>query len=299
MTGQTEKRRMAVMNRLWLAVATVILGVALTLPDAEARRLGGGRTIGAQRNVTAPPAQAVPAKPAQAAPAAAPAAGAAAAAPATTGSKWMPILGGLALGGLLGAMFAGNPILSTIITAMLIGLLVFAAMALIRMLRAPRAPARPLQYAGLGSETVAAPPPSQASGFEMPAGARAQRPGIPAGFDVDGFLRAAKTNFIRLQLANDAGNAEELREFATPEMYAVLAEDLRSRGAQQTDVVTLNADLLEVATEGDRHWASVRFSGLVSEAPGAAPAGFEEVWNLVKPVDGSSGWQLAGIQQMH
>jgi predicted lipid-binding transport protein (Tim44 family) len=82
-------------------------------------------------------------------------------------------------------------------------------------------------------------------------------------------------------------------------MYAVLSEELRSRGAQQTDVVTLNADLLEVATEGERHWASVRFSGLVSEAPGAAPASFEEVWNLSKPVDGSSGWQLAGIQQMH
>lgn len=285
------------MSRVWLAVAAVILGVALFgLQEAEAKRIGGGRTIGAQRNVTAPPAQAVPAKPAQAAPATAPAG---AAAPASSGSKWMPILGGLALGGLLGAMFAGSPILATLVSAMLLGLLAFAVLALVRMLRAPRAQPRPLQYAGLGSETVAAPPPSQSAGFEMPAGARAQRPGIPAGFDVDAFLRAAKTNFIRLQLANDAGNAEELREFATPEMYAVLAEDLRSRGAQQTEVVTLNADLLEVATEGDRHWASVRFSGLVSEAPGAAPAGFEEIWNLVKPVDGSSGWQLAGIQQMH
>lgn len=278
------------MSRVWVAIAAVIVGIAVALPEAEARRLGGGRTIGAQRNVTAPPAQAVPAKPAQAAPAAA---------PASAGSKWMPILGGLALGGLLGAMFAGSPVLSTIVSAMLIGLLVFAALALIRMLRAPRAQPRPLQYAGLGSETVAAPPPSQAAGFEMPASGRAQRPSVPAGFDVDGLLRAAKTNFIRLQVANDAGNVEELREFATPEMYAVLAEDLRSRGAQQTDVVTLNADLLEVATEGDRHWASVRFSGLVSEVPGAAPAGFEEVWNLVKPVNGASGWQLAGIQQMH
>jgi predicted lipid-binding transport protein (Tim44 family) len=284
------------MSRLWMAVAAVILGIVMAVPEAEARRLGGGRTIGAQRNLTAPPAQAVPAKPAQAAPAAAPAA---AAQPATAGSKWLPILGGLAIGGLLGAMFADSPILSTLVSAMLIGLLVFAALALFRMLRAPRAQPRPLQYAGLGSETVAAPPPSQAAGFEMPAGGRAQRPGIPAGFDVDGFLRAAKTNFIRLQVANDSGSVDELREFATPEMYAVLAEDLRSRGAQHTDVVTLNADLLEVATEGDRHWASVRFSGLVSEAPGAAPAGFEEIWNLVKPVDGSSGWQLAGIQQMH
>lgn len=277
------------MGRLWLAIAAVILGVVLALPDAEARRLGGGRTIGAQRNVTAAP-QATPAKPAQqAAPAAA----------AGTGSKWMPILGGLALGGLLGAMFADSPILSTLLSALLIGLLVFAALALIRMLRAPRAEARPLQYAGLGSETVAAPPPSQATGFDVRAAAGAPRDGIPAGFDVAGFLRAAKSNFIKLQIANDTGKLEELREVTTPEMYAVLSEDLRSRGAQQTDVVMLNADLLEVATEGERHWASVRFSGLASEAPGAAPAGFEEVWNLSKPVDGSSGWQLAGIQQMH
>lgn len=278
------------MGRLWLAVAVAILGVVLALPDAEARRLGGGRTIGAQRNVTTQP-QATPAKPAQQA--------APAAAPASAGSKWLPILGGLALGGLLGAMFADSPILSTLLSAMLIGLLVFAALALIRTLRAPRAEARPLQYAGLGSETVAAPPPSQATDFDVRAVAGAPRAGIPAGFDVAGFLRAAKSNFIKLQIANDSGKLDELREVTTPEMYAVLSEDLRSRGAQQTDVVTLNADLLEVATEGERHWASVRFSGLVSEAPGAAPASFEEVWNLSKPVDGSSGWQLAGIQQMH
>jgi len=38
---------------------------------------------------------------------------------------------------------------------------------------------------------------------------------------------------------------------------------------------------------------------LVRENPGTEPASFEEVWNLVKPVDGSSGWLLAGIQQTH
>jgi predicted lipid-binding transport protein (Tim44 family) len=278
------------MGRLWLAVAAVILGIAIAMPEAEAARLGSGRTVGAQRNITAAP-QATPAKPAQPA--------APAAAPATAGSKWMPMLGGLALGGLLGAMFAGSPILSTLVSAMLIGLLVFVAFALFRMLRAPRAEARPLQYAGLGSETVAAPPPSQATGFDARVALGTSRAGIPAGFDVPGFLRAAKSNFIKLQIANDTGKLDELREVTTPEMYAVLSEDLRSGGTRQTDVVTLNADLLEVATEGDRHWASVRFSGLVSEAPGAAPAGFEEVWNLCKPVDGSGGWQLAGIQQMH
>jgi predicted lipid-binding transport protein (Tim44 family) len=276
------------MSKGWLGVAAVLLGLAIALPDAEARRLGGGRTLGVQRNVTAAPA-AAPTKPAQAAPATAGA--------ASTGSKWAPVLGGLALGGLLGAFFAGNPILGTLLTALLVGMLVIAGLALVRMLRAPRAAPPAFQYAGLGSETVAAPPPSQAAGFDARLPGGPARAHTPAGFDVAGFLRAAKENFIRLQMANDSGRLEELRDMTTTGMFETLRAD--PGAGQQTDVVTLNADLLEVATEGGRHWASVRFSGLVRETPGAAPAGFEEVWNLMKPADGSSGWLLAGIQQMH
>jgi len=61
----------------------------------------------------------------------------------------------------------------------------------------------------------------------------------------------------------------------------------------------LEAQLLEVVTEGDQHWASVRFWGTVRESPEASPQTFAEVWNLVKPANGSTGWLLAGIQQMH
>ena len=105
---------------------------------------------------------------------------------------------------------------------------------------------------------------------------------------------------MKLQAANDAGDREALRELCTMELFAELQRDLeRRQGGQQTDVLSLNADLLEVTTEGERHWASVRFSGQIRETPGSAPEGFEEVWNLCKPVDGSSGWLLAGIQQMH
>lgn len=182
------------------------------------------------------------------------------------------------------------------IAVLALGLLVIAVIALLRLLRAPRAAPRPLQYAGLGSETVAAPPPSQAAGFDarFPVAPRAH---VPAGFDVPKFLRAAKENFIRLQMASDSGRLDELREVTTSEMFARLRAD--AGAGQSTDVVTLHAGLLEVTTEGSRHCASVRFSGLVRETPGAEPAGFEEVWSLVKPVDGSSGWLLAGIQQMH
>ena len=83
-------------------------------------------------------------------------------------------------------------------------------------------------------------------------------------------------------------------------MFASIKENLLQHGAvgQQTDVVTLDADLLEVLTEGDTHWASVRFSGMIRESPDAQPEAFQEIWNLAKPVSGTSGWLLAGIQQM-
>jgi predicted lipid-binding transport protein (Tim44 family) len=212
------------------------------------------------------------------------------------------MFGGLALGGALGWLMGANGMGGLMVGMLLVALLAYAAFAVARMLAQKRgeAPQR-LQYAGLGmgSETVAAPPPSQAAGFEaQPAAAATQ---APAGFDVAGFLRGAKLNYMRLQIANDEGNLEELREFTSDELFEELKKDVVQRGGarQQTDVMALNADLLEVVTEGDRHWASVRFSGTLRESPGAAPQGFEEVWNLAKPVSGAGGWYLAGIQQMH
>lgn len=304
------------MNRFALGFAAALLGLAIVVPEADAARLGGGRSFGAQRSITSAPPAGTPGRQAQQTQQAAPAKQPSAAPsgsqpqPASGLGRWAPILGGLAVGGLLGAMFGGSGIGSLLMSWLLIGLALYAIISLFRLLAQRRvAEGRPLQYAAggapggyqsLGNETVAAPPPSQAAGFEdRPAGMTV--PNVPAGFDVGGFLRAAKLNFMKLQLANDTGNLDELREFATPELYEELKKDVVARrdGRQQTDVISLDADLLEVVTEADRHWASVRFSGQIRETPAAAPEGFEEVWNLSKPADGSSGWLLAGIQQMH
>lgn len=276
------------MGKWLLGFFAVLLGAALVATDAEAGRLGGGRSVGVQRNVTAPPASA-PAKPAQQQTAPQQQSGQ----PAAQPSRWGMlggILGGLALGGLLGYLFGGNGLLGLLVVAAL----VIGAMALIQSL-ARRRSSPPMQLAGTGNETLSAPPPSQP--VTGPAARTASA--IPAGFDTAGFLRAAKTNFIKLQLANDTGRLDEIREFTTREMFDELRADVASAAGQQTDVVALNADLLELASERDKYWASVRFSGTVRETPGTEPVGFEEVWNLVKPTDGSSGWLLAGIQQMH
>jgi predicted lipid-binding transport protein (Tim44 family) len=125
-------------------------------------------------------------------------------------------------------------------------------------------------------------------------------PKVPASFNAEAFLREAKKSFIALQAANDRGDAEAIRDFVTDEMFQHLKSDIDARGAagQQTDVVTLNGELLEVVTEGGMHLASVRFSGMLREDTGAAPQPFEEIWNLQKAAQGDSGWLLAGIQQV-
>ena len=173
-----------------------------------------------------------------------------------------------------------------------------------------------MQYAGAGAPTSLS-PAAPAYKMEMPGGASTGssigssigsgiggsvpvRSAIPADFDVASFVRNAKVNFIRLQAANDAGNLDDIRQFTTPEMFAQLKMDLSDRGAatQQTDVVNIDGDVLEVAEENGYYVVSVRFTGLIREEATAPSEPFDEVWHLTKPLQGAGGWVLSGIQQM-
>lgn len=292
------------MKRFLVGVCALALGAALTIDSAEAARLGGGRSVGAQRAApmqrqAQPAAPATAAKPAPAAPAPA------------TGNRWLGPLAGLAAGLGLGWLLGQGGLGGMIGSVMMMLVVAFAVMMLFRLFsRRSAQSSPPVQYAGLGAgsgaglgnETVAAPPPSQmpsaAAGLQPDFRSQFQ-PQIPAGFDTEGFLKQAKLNFVRLQEANDRGNVDALREITTEDMFASLKVDLLERAGQpqQTDVVALTASLLEVVTEGPMHWASVRFAGSIRETPNSAPVTFEEVWHLQKPVDGKTGWLLAGIQQ--
>jgi predicted lipid-binding transport protein (Tim44 family) len=124
---------------------------------------------------------------------------------------------------------------------------------------------------------------------------------VPASFDSEGFARIAKMIFIRMQTANDAADLDDLRRFTTPELFASLRLDLQERGpaAQSTDVVKVDAKVLDIGNEADRQIVSVRFEGQVIEEKGAAPTAFHEVWHLVRPHDASRDWAIAGIEQLN
>ena len=283
------------MKHLLSIAVAAFLALGLMVQDAEAARLGGGRSLGAQRSSVTPNKSMQQTPPSQAAPAAAPAA---AAKPA--GNRWLgPIAGlaaGLGLGWLIGQGGMGGAMGSLLMMA-LVG---FAVFFVIRLLTQRKTEAN-LQFAGMGNQPISATPPSPASGIGAePAFGGQPQPNIPAGFDTEGFLRQAKLNFVKLQAVHDSGKLGELREFTTDAMFESIKQDLLQHGAvgQQTDVVTLDAELLEALTEGDTHWASVRFSGMIRESANAQPEAFEEIWNLAKPVSGATGWVLAGIQQI-
>jgi predicted lipid-binding transport protein (Tim44 family) len=314
----------------WIAALAVGLALTMTQTDVDARRLGGGKSTGMQRATPDKAAQGTPATPAAApnnaaAPAAAAAPNAAAAAQAAAPRRsWLGPIAGLAAGLGLAALFSHLGMGEELANFMMLALLAIAAIFVVRWLigrfAGNRPAARREQFAmagghgasaGPGASDAFAPPlarPSSpvmarealpAQGASVPVAAAVSGLALPAGFDHAAFERIAKMIFIRLQAAHDAGDLDDLRAFTTPEMFASARLDLQERGgvAQKTDVVTVDARLIDFAQEAERQIVSVRYSGLIREESEAAAASFDEVWHLVRPLDGSREWAIAGIQQ--
>jgi predicted lipid-binding transport protein (Tim44 family) len=310
------------MKSLIIALSMAVASVAMVPTDADAKRLGGGGSAGMQRSTPSRPApDSVPAKPAN--PTAAPNAGAAPAAAPAPRRSWMGPIAGLAAGLGIAALMSHLGLGAEFGNIIMLVLLAVAALFLVRFLmrRFGPQPQRDdtggLQFAGAGAPQSVERPvfPDYRPGASGSAGAaaaalpvaapdvsteaKAPSLNLPAGFDTEAFERIAKLIFIRMQAANDAGDLNDLRGFTTPEMFAAAKLDLQERGSktQRTDVVKIDAQVLDFEDDGHRQIVSVRFHGLIREEIDGAAAPFDEVWHLVRPKDGSREWAIAGIQQ--
>lgn len=305
-------------SRFVAAALIAISGAALVTAsfDAEARRAGGGSSVGRQssnvtqqRQATTPPAAAN---------------NTAGAAAKSGASRWLgPIAGiaaGLGIAALLSSMGLSGAFAEFLSSALLIAVVVFGVMFIIRRLRG--AAPRPATQGAFGGANNASGEPQQqpmwretlkpaAPAAAPVAAAVAAAPVaatpkagddnnwfVPGDFDTPNFLKQAKEQFVRIQAVWDSGSTDRLRDYLTDDLITELKPQLTERGAapNKTEVVLLNAELLGIETVSDGHLASVRFSGMLREAPGAEAFRFEEVWNLFKPANG--GWLLAGIQQI-
>lgn len=304
-------------TRFMAVLAALAIGLAVTVPDADAKRLGGGKSVGQQSNsVNRAPAQQNPgAQPGgqQSAQQAVP--GRAAAATPPAGNRWLGPIAGIAAGLGLAALASHLGLGAEMGTFLLMALVAAGLFIAFRVFMARRqgAGGRPLAYQN-GAASAGRPAGDLRTSLKPGAGSAAAgaaggaiaataAAGSNLPFDTDAFVRSARSQFVRLQAAFDKREIEDLREFTSPHMFDELSRDLAERGeaTQSTDVVSLNAEFAGTDRFGANNQfeiASVRFSGLLRESPQPEPQAFEEIWNFTRPADRSSGWVLAGIQQV-
>ena len=310
-------------------VLTLFIAMASMHADA-ARRMGGGKSFGqqsgnvTQREATRPAPGATP----NAAPSPAPAA-------AAPRRPWGAMLGGLAAGlGLawlahslgFGAEF-GQILMFGLLAMLAVGVIGYFMRRRTTTMPSPYAfgggggssvnPGHMPQYnpAKVGNDASARPWEQTSTAFDSGAAPRSgvrigsslvggnQNWFIPADFDVQGFVAAAKDNFISLQEAWDRADIPALRAMMTDSMLHEIQTQLAERGQlvqgpNSTEVVMLEAQLLGIEDLGEGYMASIEFSGMIREEAHAAPNPFREVWNMTKPKTGGAGWLVAGVQAL-
>lgn len=311
-----------------IAVALGAL-LALTLSGtADAARLGGGRSFGSKPSYSAPYQRHTPSQPS-----AASTPRPAVPSPAATHNQTardalakrgglMGMLGGLALGGLLGALLFGGAFEGL----NLMDFLIFGGLALLAWkLFAGRRTPQPVPAGGAEVFRREMPPereevfarraePSSPAGFDTDLlfgkGQSGQSPAaafvaaapvsLPAGFDAEAFLDGAEAAYRQLQDAWNQGELAEIRGLTTDKVFVEIQDQFRAdKGGSHVEVLELSAELLDVTDGAADREASVLFAALLREAPGAEPVRVQEVWRFVRAHSSRRPtWFLDGIQQV-
>ncbi|MBU2570939.1 MAG: 39S ribosomal protein L45 [Gammaproteobacteria bacterium] len=326
------------MNKLTSIVTTLIIGLSLGLgsvSDAEAKRFGGGGSFGGKSSFNKPyqrsasPAKAAPTRQQQQAQAQ----NQAAKQKLASRGGLMGMLGGLALGGLLGAMLFGGAFENF----NFMDILVFGGIAfLLYKLFAARAKnaARPVPAYSRESYEPQQRSSSAYNDYEAPQAQETSRASVgntgfntdllfkkgpqanndsgfepaienrelilPEGFDEHAFLNGAENAFRALQTAWDDRDLAEIRGLTTDRVFAEIQDQLKaSTDDNRTEVVSVQAELLDVRESGSELEATVLFDSLLREDIYGPEQAVREVWHFVKPRNSlQPKWYLDGIQQV-
>jgi len=276
---------------LSFALAMVLgLGLGTVSFDAEAKRLGSGKSFGSapsHQNRQAPTQQqsAAPASTARQQPAAA----------ASGASRWLGPLAGIAAGGLLAAMLFGDGFEGLQIMDMLIfGLIAFV---LFRLLMSRR----PQMASANGAPMQREMPGQAAPGSIFGGRAAPARPVInaPAWFNEQSFVSAGREHFLSLQQHWDAGEMDKIAEFVTPQLLEFLSRERAELGDgfQSTYIDNLDVQLDGVDDLSDKTVATLTFTGLAKTSRFDQGEAFSESWRLEREVGDNQPWLVAGIRQ--
>lgn len=275
-----------------LSPLILALGLLLmTMTDqADAKRLGGGKSFGSKPSYSQnfqKPAPSPSAPAGQMNPGAGP-----------LGGRGMfgGLLGGMLMGGLLGSLFFGGPFSGPgLMDILLIGGGLFL---LFRFLRSRK----PAMHAAPTAGPSQSAPAGAWENMRSTAGQTSSTAAtIPSGFDADEFLTGAKAAYTRLQGAWDRRDLADLRQFTSPEVFSELENQAAADPAPgKTEILLLEARLLEVKTIGNQTIATVLFDTMLREDSTSAPAEqIREAWHFSRYESGGNAhWVVEGIQQL-
>jgi predicted lipid-binding transport protein (Tim44 family) len=260
------------MQRFLALVLFFVCAFGLVMNEAQAKRFGGGRSFGMQRSASSfSRASASPQTPFT---------------QRSTTNRWLGPLAGLAMGGILASLLMGNGIGSGILSWLAVAGVVYLLVSVMR-----------------NRKTMYAQQSGQFNPFRQYANTNQYSSGgannvYPIDFDAAAFLREAKAQFIRLQAAYDQKNLQDIRQFTAPVVFAEIQLQLQERGDEPnvTEIISLNAELLDVVSEGFSQVASVRFSGLLREDNQPVSTVLKEVWHFEKSRTGTQ-WMVSGVEQ--
>lgn len=261
-----------------LLIALVSFGFIVN--DASAKRFGGGRSFGVQRSQSSLFSSSKPQN-------------TAAMGQNTQRSKWGGVLGGMLVGGLLASLFMGNGLANGLITWLILGSVLFLIIGFLRKRMQPGFQSAQHQAFRQNSFN----PFTQSNANYNSSGSSSSSSQQPADFVSESFLRNAKVNFIRLQTAYDQKNLQDIQAFTAPEVFAEIKMQLDERGNEpnKTEVIQLEAELLDISKQALSTIASVRFTGSIKENDEAITP-LDEIWHFYQFTQ-SKEWVVGGIQQ--
>ena len=261
-----------------------LLSFGLLVNEASAKRFGGGRSFGVQRSQSSlfSPNKTQNAKPFGQR--------------ANNPSKWGGLLSGLLIGGLLTSLFMGHGITSGIFSWLIIGAILFFVIGFFRKRMQPG-----FQSGQSNAYNQKNQNPfnnfTQAFHQNTEGSSNNNFSEYPAGFSPDTFLREAKVTFNRLQAAYDQKNLQDLSTFTAPEVFAEIKMQLDERGntLNKTEILNLEAELLDISKQSNSMIASVRFKGSLKENDEPISQ-LDEIWHF-RQFDNNHQWVVGGIQQ--
>ena len=295
------------MNKYWSFSTVVIFCIVLLsfgTHDAEAKRFGGGSSFGSRPSHSSPFSGSSTSSFANrsASQQQASAQNQMARQNVSQRGGLMGMLGSLAIGGLLGSMLFGGAFEN--INFMDIAVLIMAFI-LIRLLMSKMRATQPQPYQRTANNAYTRDMPNSSAGFNTDVlfnkqgTAPVQQTKLPTGFDTNAFLKGATIAYTTLQKAWDARDLYEIRGLTSDKVFSEIQDQIKaSTTDNHTEILNLEANIIEVREIGSEIIAVVLFRAVMREDTNRAPEEIKEVWHFVKPISGlQTKWLLDGIQQ--